>query len=160
MHTSLYPVELMLLLNERLFINALDGVTDEQADERMSPHSNPLIWIATHTLWARYNMLMFLGSPVNNPYQELFQNFRPYNPADDYPDMSAVKTDWNNVSALLKSALKNVTEAQLAADAPLKNPTGDFTNLGTLAFLAQHESYDIGQMAFLKKLFTKEAMKY
>ena len=65
-----------------------------------------------------------------------------------------------NASRLLKEALASVTEEYLAADSPLKSPIGDFTNGGTVAFLAQHESYDIGQMGFLKKYFTKEAMKY
>ena len=44
--------------------------------------------------------------------------------------------------------------------APFKSPIGDFTIGGTIAFLAQHESYDIGQAAYLKKYFTKEAMSY
>jgi len=44
----------------------------------------------------------------------------------------------------------------LAADAPFKNPTGDSTIGGTIAFLAQHESYDIGQIGLLKKYFTKK----
>lgn len=48
----------------------------------------------------------------------------------------------------------------MAAESPLKNPIGDSTNGGTLAFLTQHESYDIGQLAFLKKYYTKEAMQY
>ena len=61
---------------------------------------------------------------------------------------------------LLKEALNTVTEEHLAAESPLKSPIGDFTFGGTVAFLAQHESYDIGQMAFLKKYHTKVAMKY
>lgn len=31
---------------------------------------------------------------------------------------------------------------------------------GTLTFLTQHESYEIGKMGFLKKYHTAEAMKY
>ena len=42
----------------------------------------------------------------------------------------------------------------------LRTRIGDFTIGGTIIFLAQHESYDIGQMGYLKKYFTKEAMKY
>ena len=80
--------------------------------------------------------------------------------ADNYPSLETVKTEWKNASQLLKEALQNVTEEQLAAQAPFKNPMGDFSNGGTVAFLTQHESYDIGQIAFLKKYYTKEAMKY
>jgi hypothetical protein len=160
MKKSVYQSELILNMNERLFINALEGVSDEQANERISDHNNPLIWIATHTAWARYNMLMFLGKPVKNPFEGKFENFKAYDAADKYPSLEKVRTEWKNASKLLKQALNSVTEEHLDAESPLKNPTGDFSNGGTFAFLAQHESYDIGQMAFLKKYFTKEAMKY
>ena len=160
MKKSIYRSELMLNMNERLFLNALEGVTNEQANERLSGHSNSLIWIATHTVWARYNMLVFLGKPAANPYNGKFENFKPYDPADNYPTLENVKTEWKNASSLLKEALEATTEEYLASDSPLKSPIGDFTNGGTVAFLAQHESYDIGQIGFLKKYYTKEGMKY
>jgi len=160
MTNSINQSALILNMNERLFISTLDGVTENHATERLSNHNNPFIWIATHTIWARYNMLVFLGKPVKNPFEEMFENFRPYNETDAYPTLEAVKTEWEKASVLLKDALQSVTEEVIAADAPIKNPTGNFTNGGTIAFLTQHESYDIGQLAFLKKYYTSEAMKY
>ena len=62
--------------------------------------------------------------------------------------------------ALLIEGLESVSEAHLGGDAPFKNPTGDFTIGGALAFLTQHESYDIGQLGFLKKFHTNEPMSY
>jgi len=160
MKNSIYQSELMLNMNERLFLNALEGVNDEQAHERLSPHSNPFIWIAAHTVWARFNMLMFLGKPAKNPFEGKFENFKAYDAADNYPSLETIREEWKKASTLLKEALQGVTEEQLAADSPIKSPIGDFTNGGTIAFLAQHESYDIGQMGFLKKYYSKEAMKY
>jgi hypothetical protein len=147
-------------LNTRLFNNTLAGVGEEQAKERVSDHSNSFLWIATHTTWARYNILSFLGKPVANPYPNLFENFRPYDIADKYPTLAEVKEEWKKASDLLSEALEGVTEEHLSTDSPLKSPIGDFTMGGTIAFLAQHESYDIGQLGFLKKYLTKEAMAY
>ena len=160
MKKSIYHSELMLNMNERLFNNALEGVTDAQATERISGHNNPLIWVATHTAWARYNMLAMLGKPAANPFDGKFENFKAYDPNDTYPTLDVVKKEWANASHLLKEALATVTEEHLAADCPLKSPIGDFSFGGTIAFLAQHESYDLGQMGLLKKYHTKEAMKY
>jgi hypothetical protein len=160
MKKSLYSSALILNINERLFLNALEGVSDDQARERLSGHNNPLIWIATHTVWARYNMLVFLGKRVGNPFEGLFENFKAYDAGDSYPALETVKTEWKKASGLLQEALQAVTEEQLASESPIKSPICDFTNGGTLAFLAQHESYDIGQMAFLKKYFTQKAMQY
>ena len=160
MKRSIYLSEQTLNMNERLFRNALDGVTDDQAKERISDHNNPLIWITTHTVWARYKMLILMGQPVPNPFEDMFENFKAYDPAESYPTLETIKAEWTKVSKLLNDALQTVTEEYLAQDSPLKSPIGDFTNGGTLAFLVQHESYDIGQMAFLKKYFTELAMKY
>ena len=160
MKKTIYPLEVIFNLNQRLFTNTLAGITEEHATERVSEHSNPLNWLAAHTVWARYLMLMFLGKPVTNPYAELFDNFKAYDASLNYPSLEEVKDEWQKATGLLKDAIASVSEEQLAADAPIKNPSGDFTNGGTLAFLAQHESYTIGQISYLKKYFTKEAMSY
>lgn len=156
----MHPISLILNMNDRLFINALAGVTEAQGKERISTHNNPLCWLAAHTVSSRYLMLLFLGKPAQDPYQEMFANFRGYEDNIKYPTLAESIAEWNKVTALLKEALATATDEQLAANAPFPNPIGDFTNAGTMAFVAQHESYDIGQMAFLKKYFTKEAMKY
>ncbi len=160
MSNSINHLKSIFNLNTRLFNNTLAGVTEEQSGERISGHSNSFKWIATHTVWARYNTLMFLGNPVANPYPGLFENFKAYDTADKYPTLEELKKEWEKVSGILKETLDSVTEEQLSADSPLKSPIGDNTNGGTIAFLAQHESYDIGQLGLLKKYLTKEAMSY
>lgn len=160
MLNALNHTALMLSLNERLFINCLAGVTDAQAKERISDHNNPFNWLATHTTWARYNMAALLGKPANNPYNGLFENFKPFDQSMQFDSLEKIKEEWNKASALLREALASVTEDHLAGPAPFQNPTGDSTMGGTIAFLTQHESYDIGQMALLKKYLTKEAMSY
>jgi hypothetical protein len=157
---SVYASLLIFKMNHRLFLNALDGITEEQAKTRISGHSNPLSWIATHTAWARFNTLNLLGVKADNPFPGLFEQFKPFDPKDTYPTLEKVKEEWNKASKLLKEALHNVTEEHLKGPAPFNSPIGDATIGGTIIFLAQHESYDIGQMAYLKKYFTKEAMKY
>ena len=160
MNTSINYLESIFNLNTRLFNNTLAGVTEKLSEERVSGHSNSFKWIATHTVWARYNMLMFLGKPAQNPYPGLFENFKPFDAADKYPSLEEIKKEWQKASELLKAALGAVAEEHLSADSPLKSPIGDNSMGGTLAFLAQHESYDIGQLGFLKKYLTKEAMSY
>ncbi len=161
MANSIYHAEMILNLNTRLFLSALDAVSEVHAKERMSDHNNPLNWLTAHTVWARYNICAMLGKPAaKNPYDGLFENFKPFDAAANYGTLADAKTEWNKASELLKEALATITEEHLAADCPLKSPIGDFTFGGTVTFLAQHESYDIGQIAFLKKYFTKEAMSY
>lgn len=160
MQKAIYYLELILNLNERLFINALAEVTDEQAKERLSKHNNPLSWLATHTVWARYNMAGMLGQAVENPYAGYFEGFKPFEESMKFDSIEKIKEEWEKASALVRKGLSSVTEEQLAADAPFKNPAGDHSIGGAMAFLSQHESYDIGQMGLLKKFLTKSAMSY
>jgi DinB superfamily len=158
--SALHHSELILNLDDRLFINALDGVSEAQAKERISDHNNPINWIAAHTVSSRYLMLLFLGKPTQNPYNDLFENFKAYDATLKYPSLAEIKSEWKKVTSLLKDALASVSEEQLVADSPIKSPIGDFTNGGTLAFVIQHESYTIGQLGFLKKYYTNAAMSY
>jgi hypothetical protein len=161
MAKSLYYTESILNMNTRLFLSALNGITEDQAKERISDHNNPVSWLAVHTVWARYNTCAMLGKPAaKNPYDGLFENFKPFDASANYGSLADAKAEWNKASELLKEALAAVTEEHLAADCPLKSPIGDFSFGGTITFLAQHESYDIGQIAYLKKYFTREAMSY
>jgi hypothetical protein len=153
-------VTLLLSMNTKLFQNALAGLTEEQAQQRISDHNNPAIWIAAHTTSARYTMLQLLGKNVTDPYAALFEQFRAYDPKLKYPTLAETQVEWTTVSAQLTAAMAEVSEETLLADAPFKNPSGDFSIAGTLAFFTHHECYGLGQMAFLKKYFTKEPMKY
>jgi len=102
---------------------------------------------------SRRNKLIF-NTSQSFP-NEVSQNNNKY-----FTTLEEVKAEWSRSTELLNEALASVTEEHLSADCPFKSPIGDNTNDGTFAFLVQHESYDIGQMAFLKKYYTKEAMKY
>jgi len=159
--TPVHQSELIFDLNSRLFVNALAGISEEQAKMRISDHNNPVCWIATHTVWARYNACEMLGKPaVVNPYQDRFENFKPFDPAINYGTLAQAKEEWRKATDLLHKALAGVTEEHLASESLKKFPVADATILGALAFFAQHESYQIGQIAFLKKFLTREAMSY
>jgi len=160
MSNSIQQLENILNLNNRLFINALEGVTEEQAKERLTGHNNPLSWIASHTVDARYLLLMLLGKSAQSPYKGMFENFKPFDPSITYPSLDNIKKQWAKTFEFLNEALKETSEEQLKAETPVKSPIGDFTNAGTIAFLIHHECYDIGQMGFLKKYFTQSGMKY
>src|SRR4051812_19890370 len=105
MTQSLYQSELIFNLNTRLFLNALEGVTEEQAKERISEHNNPLSWLAVHTVWARYNIAGLLGKQVENPYAGLFEGFKPFDPDYKYATLAEAKAEWKKATELLKEAL-------------------------------------------------------
>ena len=107
MKSEMYSAELIFNLNERLFLNALAGVSEEQANERLSNHNNPYIWIATHTVWARYNTAALAGRPAENPYAGMFENFKPFEENMAFPTIEEVTNEWKKASALLRDQKPN-----------------------------------------------------
>jgi putative IMPACT (imprinted ancient) family translation regulator len=41
-------------INTSLFLNCLEGVTEEQAIQPLSTNTNSLKWLAAHVTWAMY----------------------------------------------------------------------------------------------------------
>ncbi|WP_072922427.1 DinB family protein [Chryseobacterium sp. OV279] len=151
----------ILKLNDRLFINALENITNEQAKERLSEHNNPVNWLANHILWGRYEMLDLLGKArEKNPYKELFENFKPYDEDTVLNQIEYIKEEWSKVALLISDALETVTEERLAEEAKSVTPIGIPTIFGSLSFFVWHESYHLGQVALLKKHYTAEPMKF
>lgn len=64
------------------------------------------------------------------------------------------------MSEVLDEALESVSADRLAEEPEIQFGMGDPTILGGVAFLAQHESYHVGQIAYLRRLVGLEAMSY
>src|SRR5262245_20963153 len=126
MKNSTYQSEITANLNTKLFLNALDGITDEQAKERISDHNNPLNWLAAHNIWARYYMCKLLGKPpAKNPYDGYFEGFKPFDPEQQFQTVTELKEEWNKSTKLLKQAFDSVSEEHLDSQCPLNSPIGD-----------------------------------
>ena len=149
-------------MNTKLFIDCMEGITEEQSNVRISSDTNSIKWIAAHIIWARYNASTLMGNPpVNNPYTGLFENFRPTNEADDYKTVIEINEEWKKASDLIENSFLKIENDFWEKEAPIKlSFIGDDTNAGLITFLAQHESFHLGQLAILKKNITGISMKY
>ena len=101
-----------------------------------------------------------IGLNQPNPYKNLYDGFKGLNDKSKYPDISEVKTRWNDLSGKFASTLENIAEEQLNAPAPFQLPIGDATMRGVIAFFAHHEAYHIGQIAFIRRYYGLEPMSY
>jgi len=153
------PLHEMLKLNTRLFLNCLAGVDDTTARKRLSGDTNSIGFLACHVLHARYYLGSFMGLEPLNPFQEMFDSAHDVNDLA-VPPLEELRSAWRELSAQLEGRLPELSEAELDRDAGQEFPVGDGTVRGAVAFLVQHESYHIGQMALLRKCFGLEAMSY
>ncbi|NIN70772.1 MAG: DUF664 domain-containing protein [Gemmatimonadetes bacterium] len=159
MHETVVPLREIIKLNTRLFLNCLDGVDDAMARERPSADTNSIGFIACHVLHARYYLASFLGLEAVNPFQELFDAAHDVNDLE-VPPLDELRSAWGELSAQLIDRSLEVTGAELARDSGQEFPVDDGTARGAVAFLVQHESFHIGQLALLRKYLGLEGMAY
>jgi uncharacterized damage-inducible protein DinB len=159
MQEVIAPLYRILKLNTRLFLNCLDGVEDTMARERPNAETNSIGFVTCHVLHARYYLASIVGLEPLNPFKELFDSAHDINDLE-VPPLSELRSAWSAVSAQLVERLPGLSEVELGREADQEFPVDDGTVLGALAFLVQHESFHIGQLALLRKYVGLEGMTY
>jgi len=149
----------MLNLQTRLFSNAISGISEEHAHQRLNENTNHIAWLAGHIVSSRFAMANLAGLTVQEPYPDLFGNGKGIE-SQSYPSMSEMTKDWNDISEKLVQGLAELPESTLSEKAPFDLPFGDPSLHGAFAFFVHHEAYTIGQIGIARRYFGYEAMKY
>ena len=156
---ELKPVHRILSLNTRLLHNCLEGVDEALASRRVTADTNSLAFLAAHLSQSRHYACMIAGRPLTDPLEGRLKG----NSLDDVgplPSLAEITAGWDAVSAHLLKTLEELTDADLKREATTRLPGSDGTVGSVLPFLAQHDSYHIGQMAILRRQVGLGAMKY
>lgn len=148
--TGAAPVAMIFALNEPFVLSALDGLSPAELWRRQPDCNNPMLWIAGHVVQTRASVLGLLGSPVETGWGNLFDRGATLGDPERYPAREEIERVMREVSPLLHTGLAALDDTRLArpgtAELPFARTLGD-----ELAFFAMHESYHVGQMAFIRK---------
>lgn len=150
----------LLRLNHRLLRNCLDGVTDPQAAARVLAGVNSMAFIVAHMIDARHALLALLGGSLENPLRAVLSEARSMDDIESLPSLATLLEAWRAVADALAARLEDIDASDLDAPAPQRYPGGDGSVLGALAFLVQHDSYHLGQLALLRRAHGLPAMTY
>jgi uncharacterized damage-inducible protein DinB len=150
----------ILNLNSRLLINCLAGVSDGDAERRLSDNTNSMVFIAAHLVDARNFMATLLGLKLPNPVGDALRDVRSINEVTALPSLEAVRAAWRDLAEPLERRAAQVSAEDLAGPSPESFPVEDGSLLGGVAFLLQHESFHIGQLALLRKQLGYPSMEY
>ena len=162
MDPRIVPLAQILRLNTKLFRNCLDGVTDEKAAMRPSASTNSAVFVAVHVAEARFFLLEMLGAKQPSPIAPYLDGARGIDEIKRFPPLAEIQRAWTTVSHALRDWLDTMTATEWDASIviPFPLPVTDPTALSLLAFFVQHDSYHIGQLAFLRKHAGLPAMQY
>jgi uncharacterized damage-inducible protein DinB len=144
------PLVSLLRLNARLFRECLDGVEPGEAERRFGEGGNGIGFIALHVVDARYHLARALGQEVGTPFPG-YEEARSADDVERLPAPEALLEAWDRVGPILVAALQRLSPERADGSAPTHFPIDDPSLLGMAAFLIQHESYHIGQLALLRR---------
>ena len=151
MDAALETISPLFRANDYLFHQALEGIGREDLLRRPHDGSNPLIWVAGHAMTLRSALTRITGEKIENPWSEMFARGATVDETLGYPEASEILTVWESATEKLMSRLETLDDAELAKPTPFPLPTKDKTKRGAIVFLNYHETYHIGQMAYLRK---------
>ena len=160
MDPRLAPLAEIFRLNTRLLHNCLDGLTEAQARARPVADANSAAFVAAHVADSRFAIAAWLGVSLANPLSAALAGARGIDEVRELPALAEILAAWDAASRTIEARLAALTPAELDAPAPQRFPAGGPTLLGALAFLAQHDSYHVGQLALLRKAAGLPAMRY
>lgn len=160
MNQRVAPLYQITTINTRLFRNTLAGVDDASAQRRPGPEGNNMTFIAVHLLDARAWLVRYLGGQYRHPFEDEFAAVTSIDDIDRFPALDSIVAAWNEASEHLRERLVSVTDEEIERESEQEFPIGDRSVLGGLAFLLQHESFHIGQLALIRRILGFGAMSY
>jgi hypothetical protein len=150
MGTDFLNIAGIFKFNTDLFKRTILGIPPDRMLVKPADDSNHLLWVAGHVVVHRARILKLLGQEWSAPWEQLFA--RGAKLADDgqYPGIDELVSIWEDVSGRLATSLASASP-EVLAEPVSKGMTLDGKKSGQISFLALHESYHVGQMAYLRK---------
>lgn len=160
MPPSLAPLADLFRLNTTLFRNTLASLDEVDATARPNEHTNSAAFIGGHLVETRAWMGRYLGLDTKAPFGGVLEHATSLDQIKALPKLAAIRPEWEVLSEVVSARLDQLTDEELAAPGSQKFPGVAPTVLGGISFLVQHESYHIGQLAYLRKYLGLPPMSY
>ncbi|MCF0040944.1 DinB family protein [Dyadobacter fanqingshengii] len=146
-------------LQTTYFKSALDGISDADRHNRLNTKANHIAWLAGSAVEQRYEMARQFGQSEKQQGNELFKDNKGIQDNETYPTLETYRADWDRISPILRDALVNATDEQLAVKIEM-GPDVTYTVKEIIAFSSYREANIIGQIALWRRLLGYEGMKY
>ena len=145
------PSVQQLNVSTNLVERALAGLDQEALLKRAGGDSSPMLWILGHVINGRSLLLNLAGTEHKLPWEDLFSRGSAVGGPSTYPALEELLGAWRETTASLLARLEQLTDEELSAETPRSFPVPDKTLRGAINFLAYHEAYHVGQMAYVRK---------
>jgi len=159
MNSALKPVVSILTVNSILLVNSLKDVSEELSLKRPNKKTNSMMFVLLHTLDARFFMLKELGVKTQNPFGEYMDWSNTIDDIKKYPKLTRVINEWKKTDEVLAKKINRLTAKQIDKETNMNFPGGKKI-INMITFLAEHEAYHVGQLAFIRKFLGMKAVTF
>lgn len=160
MDPRLQGLTAQLSLQSKLFLNCLEGITDQDAAVRAGGTTNNMAFLAAHLVDSRHWLARVTGLTIENPFGPRLDGARGIEELKDCPSVEESRQAWRGLATPLEAHLPTLDASVLDQQSSTRFPIGDRSIVGSIAFLLHHEAYHIGQLALLRRYTGSPAMSY
>ena len=150
-HPTVAPLVFILAINDSLAERSFQGVADGDVWKRPTPQSNPMLWIFGHMVNTRAGLLKLLGGEADLGWGDVFSRGAELADASGYPSRERIAEASCDVNARLYAGLAALTDADLGKPATRPSTPAVKTLGDQIAFLTMHDTYHVGQLAYVRK---------
>lgn len=152
MHKSIEQIGKLYGMNTGLFPRVIDEISTEHLVSRPMDAGNSIRHILGHVTGSRHLVTRLLGDDQTYPYSDLFGRGKELQDVSVYPSVEEIMRLWNDISGKMMTAIESASEELLLSEAEIPAP-GDPNVIGKVSFLLFHESYHLGQIVHIRRLF-------
>jgi uncharacterized damage-inducible protein DinB len=147
----------IFVTNYHLFYNSIFDLNEECMLKRVE-HTNHSAYIACHLVDTRYYILKNCKIEFTNPFANFLKDAKTIDDVKSFPSKQEILNVWQETHKIFLESLDKIDLNNYSI--PFSFPYTDKTTISFLTFMAQHESFHIGQLAFLHKVLNDKAMTY
>lgn len=144
------------------FLMVLDGISEEDALQRIEGRTNHIIWMAGNFLDMRYALGSVLRVQEEFEFRDFFFQGKALDESFKYPSLQQLKDAFHKISPLVYDKLLQVSDEDLDKAFPMGMNIDFFpeTILNFVGMCIGREDYLCGQIGLMRRILGYEGMKY
>ncbi|MBC8054918.1 MAG: DinB family protein [Sphingobacteriaceae bacterium] len=146
-------------MHTKFFFSALEGISDEDANNRLNTKANHIAWLTGSLVQQRFELAQAFSIDKKQAANDLFSDNKGIQDEIIYPSLSKFKVDWENITPPLRNALHDSSTEKLNSTFEMM-PGMSMTYFDLITFIIYREANCIGQIALWRRLLGYEGMKY
>ena len=145
------PLAEIFDLHMALFLNSIAGVSGAHAAARVLPSMNSIAFVVAHVVDARHFAAKISRRAVEHPLEAMLGRVERIEQVASMPSLTELRGMWGSAGRHFQDCLQAASADLLLPPSPQRFSVRDRSLLDGFPLLAQHESYHVGRLGFVRQ---------